>query len=88
MKGKKINKQLTEWHENEVEFDVDGKHIHFTIISNLGDNIDACISNWIPRTKKFTAQSLIDYINSKQWADQYAYKNLDDLLANHPEDII
>lgn len=45
----------------------------FTIVANLKTDSDmqAVIDNWTSRTRKYTVQSLIDYINSKS---KYGYK--------------
>ena len=87
MKGKKTNKHLKEWHENEIVFFVGKRKVEFKIVSNV-ENMEACIDNWLARTTNYTKKSLIKYINSKNWANQYAYKDLNDLVANHEGDII
>lgn len=52
-----------------IEFNVDGKPVKFSVIHNLpanfGLNIDGAVDNWLARTEEYTAQSLVDYINSK-----------------------
>lgn len=56
------------FHNITVKFNVDEKPVSFNVITNmtsLGFSIEAAVDNWIPRTKKFTAQSLCDYVCSK-----------------------
>lgn len=52
----------------------DGSNI--TIIHNLGAELYAALENWLVRTKKYTAESLCDYINEKRLrglSDHYAF---------------
>ena len=55
--------------KTDIEFKVDGKQIKFSVIHNLpeiqGLSIKDAIYSWTARTKKFTANSFINYINSK-----------------------
>ena len=55
--------------ETEVRFTLRKSLIRFKIYHNLpetsGMNIEGAIDNWTARTKVFTAQSLCDYILSK-----------------------
>jgi len=62
--------------ETEVRFTVKKSLIRFKIYHNLpevqGMNIEGAIDNWLARTENFTAQSLCDYILSKEICDVFA----------------
>ncbi len=53
-----------------ISFYVGKKYVDFSIVHNLpekifGSGIQEAFDAWIARTSVFTAQSFIDYINSK-----------------------
>lgn len=62
--------------ETEVRFKVKKSLIRFKIYHNLpttfGMNIEGAIDNWLSRTHVFTAQSLCDYILSKDIYEIFA----------------
>lgn len=62
--------------ETDVRFKLRNSVIRFKIYHNLpktfGMNIEGAIDNWLSRTKVYTAQSLCDYILSK---------NLNEIIA-------
>jgi len=53
----------------DIEFDVSGRHIKFSIIHNLqnvkGMDFYGALDCWLARTKNFTASSFCRYIMSK-----------------------
>jgi hypothetical protein len=55
--------------ETEIEFDVDGEKVEFKIYNDLptirGLSIEDAVMNWIPRTRDYTPESLVDYIMDK-----------------------
>jgi len=61
--------------EGEIKFDVNGKPVAFKIVHNLGESIVNAVNNWVYRTTEHTAQSLIEYIESKN----------EDFIAMTPE---
>ena len=58
-----------EFIKSDVQFKVDGKQVNFTVIHNLpetfGLSFNNALDSWLARTQKFTAKSLVNYINSK-----------------------
>ena len=48
-----------------INFKVNTKEISFTIYTDL-DNIEIAVQSWVYRTKTFTAESLCNYIKSKE----------------------
>lgn len=58
-----------EFIKSDVKIKVDGKQVNFSVIHNLpktfGLSFDDALDNWLARTQKFTAKSLVNYINSK-----------------------
>lgn len=65
MAGKFINLAST-----DIEFKVDGIPYSFTIFHNLpekpGLSLQDALNNWIHRTEDYTAQSFVNYIDSKK----------------------
>ena len=59
------------WTKTSVRFLLDKKEIKFEIIHNLADQgyvvQGPLLDNWLARTKKWTAEDLVDYINSKKY---------------------
>jgi hypothetical protein len=52
--------------KNDVRFKVEGKQIEFSIVHNLlQDDFRIAFDSWAMRTKKYTAESLCNYIKSK-----------------------
>ena len=55
--------------KHTMQFRLNGKLTQFTIEHNLpnthGMDIDNAIENWANRTKEYTAESLCNYIKSK-----------------------
>jgi len=55
--------------KSDVSFEVDNKPVSFSIVHNLIDvkglSFEDALSIWLTRTKRFTATSLCNYINSK-----------------------
>lgn len=62
--------------ESDVRFKVKNSLIHFKIYHNLpetfGMNFEGALDNWLSRTKEYTAQSLCDYILSKEIDEIFA----------------
>ena len=55
-----------------VSFLINGSPVSFDILTNVKqDEMEAVIINWIARTSKFTAKSLVNYINTK---NHYGFK--------------
>lgn len=60
-------------HDIVIGVKIKGETKEFTFIANIGESdIDAVFHNWIMRTKEYTTQSLVDYINSKSAHGFYA----------------
>lgn len=59
-----------EFYKSDVQFNVGDDKAEFSIIHNMpevrGLSFNDALHNWIPRTDDYTAQSLVDYINSKE----------------------
>lgn len=59
-----------QFYKADVKFKVKGKPVQFSVIHNLPDvfglSFDNALDNWIVRTKEYTAESLCQYIMSKQ----------------------
>lgn len=55
--------------KSEIEFEVKGKNIKFTIVHNLpnvfGMSINDAFENWVYRTNDYSPDSLCEYIHSK-----------------------
>lgn len=55
--------------KTDVKFKVNGKPVSFSVIHNLPETFGLSFNNaldcWLARTKKYTAKSLVKYINSK-----------------------
>lgn len=55
--------------KSDIEFNVDGKQVSFSIIHNLpeinGLSINDALENWLPRTRSFKAKDFVNYIKSK-----------------------
>ena len=50
----------------EIEIKFDDESYNFSISTSVPEEqIEGCVINWSARTKDFTPQSLVDYINSK-----------------------
>ena len=64
----------------EIEVTFHDEKMNFKIRTNVPDNlIDACIINWEARNmKNLTAESLIEYINSKREMTGHTAKGLTD----------
>ena len=60
---------MEKFFKSDVQFNVGKKQVKFSIIHNMpethGLSFNDALNNWLPRTNDYTAQSLIDYINSK-----------------------
>lgn len=52
-----------------IKFNVDDEPVEFTVEHNLPDisglSMTDAVHNWTARTKEYTAESLSEYINSK-----------------------
>jgi hypothetical protein len=59
-----------EFYKTDIEFKVNGRAIKFSVYHNLpktrGLSMDDAVTNWVYRTKKYTAKSLCRYIMDKE----------------------
>lgn len=70
--------------KSEVKFKIDGKEIQFYIIHNLpnmfGLSFNNALHSWLARTKEFTSNSLVEYIDSKNTGyvamTEFEYENI------------
>lgn len=49
----------------DIKFEVNGKPIKFSILSDIGSQGELVIMSWATRAKSHTAKSLCSYINKK-----------------------
>lgn len=58
------------WYRAEVESNVDGKNISFTVVHNMSsDTFNAALDCWLARTYDYTDVSFALYVNTKQCGD-------------------
>lgn len=54
----------------DIEFNVDKKPVKFVVMHNIPDHfgmsLDDALTNWLYRTKEYTAKSFCAYVRSKQ----------------------
>lgn len=81
-------KPKIELFEAEIEYNVKGKKVSFTIIHNIPNDINLAFESWVYRTKKHNAESFCEYIKSKDLNNialtksEYENFNTPDLLNN------
>lgn len=54
-----------EFYRADISFKVDGEPVAFTIYHNTIDFISDALTSWLYRTEEYTAESLCEYIKSK-----------------------
>lgn len=70
MRKRKQTQKEPEWFKGDVKFNEGNNLVEFSIIHNIphsGDinGFNGALQNWIIRTEVYTAESFVDYINSK-----------------------
>jgi len=60
-----MRKPKIELYEAEIEYKVKGKKVAFAIVHNIPNDINLAFESWAYRTKEHTAESLCEYIKSK-----------------------
>jgi hypothetical protein len=64
------------WQKYKVELN-NGKKFNIYIRKEFEEYAEPALVNWLPRTTEYTAESFVDYINSKGWEMEQALTELE-----------